>query len=132
MNYNACSDRTTSYIAGLWSGFTDVQRNAELEYPERAERRTGVGRRNDPDTVRINQNENPMGPCKEGLEAMFKIAPMGWRYSPGGEDGHVTLRLYADNIADKRYWSDTGASYGDTFIWLGAPATVRLSAHYTF
>jgi outer membrane receptor protein involved in Fe transport len=44
----------------------------------------------------------------------------------------VTFRIYADNIADKRYWSDTGANYGDTFIWLGAPATVRLSAHYTF
>jgi len=38
--------------------------------------------------------------------------------------------IYADNIANKRYWSDTGASYGDTFLWLGAPATVRLSAHY--
>jgi iron complex outermembrane recepter protein len=46
--------------------------------------------------------------------------------------GRVTLRLYADNIADKRYWKDTGASYGDTFIHLGAPTTVRLSAHYTF
>jgi iron complex outermembrane receptor protein len=44
----------------------------------------------------------------------------------------VTLRLYADNIADKRYWKDTGASLGDTFIHLGAPATVRLSAHYRF
>jgi iron complex outermembrane receptor protein len=44
----------------------------------------------------------------------------------------MTLRLYADNILDKRYWKDTGASYGDTFIHLGAPATVRLSAHYTF
>jgi iron complex outermembrane receptor protein len=44
----------------------------------------------------------------------------------------VTLRLYADNITDKRYWKDTGANYGDTFIHLGAPTTVRLSAHYTF
>jgi iron complex outermembrane receptor protein len=57
---------------------------------------------------------------------------LGLRYTPGGERGRVTFRLYADNITDKRYWSDTGASYGDTFVWLGAPTTVRLSAHYTF
>jgi iron complex outermembrane recepter protein len=60
------------------------------------------------------------------------IFNLGARYTPGGEQGHVTFRIYANNIADKRYWSDTGASYGDTFLWLGAPTTVRLSAHYTF
>jgi len=57
---------------------------------------------------------------------------LGARYTPGGEQGHVTFRVYANNIANKRYWSDTGASYGDSFLWLGAPTTVRLSAHYTF
>jgi iron complex outermembrane receptor protein len=62
----------------------------------------------------------------------YNLFNLGARYTPGGEQGHVTLRLYADNIADKRYWKDTGASYGDTFIHLGAPTTVRLSAHYTF
>jgi len=44
----------------------------------------------------------------------------------------VTLRIYADNITDKRYWKDTGSNYGDTFVHMGAPTTVRLSAHYTF
>ena len=62
----------------------------------------------------------------------YNLFNFGARYTPGGEDGHVTLRLYADNISDKRYWKDTGASLGDTFIHLGAPTTVRLSAHYTF
>jgi iron complex outermembrane recepter protein len=62
----------------------------------------------------------------------YNLLSLGARYTPGGEQGRITFRLYADNIADKRYWSDTGASYGDTFIWLGAPTTVRLSAHYTF
>ncbi len=62
----------------------------------------------------------------------YNLFNLGARYTPGGEKGRVTFRLYANNIVDKRYWSDTGASYGDTFIWLGAPATVRLSAHYTF
>jgi iron complex outermembrane receptor protein len=62
----------------------------------------------------------------------YNLFNLGARYTPGGEQGRVTLRLYADNITDKRYWKDTGASYGDTFIHLGAPTTVRLSAHYTF
>ncbi len=62
----------------------------------------------------------------------YNLFNLGARYSPGGESGHLTLRLYADNIFDKRYWKDTGSSYGDTFIHQGAPATVRLSAHYTF
>ncbi len=62
----------------------------------------------------------------------YNLFNLGARYTPGGDEGHVTLRLYADNITDKRYWKDTGASYGDTFIHLGAPTTVRLSAHYTF
>jgi iron complex outermembrane receptor protein len=62
----------------------------------------------------------------------YNLFNLGARYTLGGEEGRVTLRIYANNIADKRYWSDTGASYGDTFVWLGAPTTVRLSAHYTF
>jgi iron complex outermembrane receptor protein len=62
----------------------------------------------------------------------YNLFNLGARYTPGGEQGHMTLRVYADNITDKRYWKDTGASYGDTFIHLGAPSTVRLSAHYTF
>jgi iron complex outermembrane receptor protein len=62
----------------------------------------------------------------------YNLFNLGARYTPGGEQGRMTLRVYADNIADKRYWKDTGASYGDTFIHLGAPTTVRLSAQYTF
>jgi len=62
----------------------------------------------------------------------YNLFNLGARYMTRGEHGRITLRLYADNITDKRYWSDTGASYGDTFIWLGAPTTVRFSAHYTF
>ncbi len=64
--------------------------------------------------------------------AGYNLFNLGARYTPGGENGRVTFRLYADNIFNQRYWKDTGASYGDTFIHLGAPATVRLSAHYTF
>jgi iron complex outermembrane receptor protein len=62
----------------------------------------------------------------------YNLFNLGARYTPGGERGHVTFHIYANNIANKHYWSDTGASYGDTFVWLGAPPTVRLDAHYTF
>jgi iron complex outermembrane receptor protein len=62
----------------------------------------------------------------------YNIINFGARYTLGGKQGRVTFRIYANNITDKKYWSDTGASYGDTFLWLGAPTTVRLSAHYTF
>lgn len=62
----------------------------------------------------------------------YNVINLGARYTPGGEEGHVSFRLYADNVLNKKYWRDTGGQYGDTFLWLSAPATVRLSAHYTF
>ena len=62
----------------------------------------------------------------------YNLFNLGARYSPSGEQGRMTFRIYADNILDKRYWKDTGASYGDTFIHLGAPTTVRLSGQYRF
>jgi histidinol-phosphate aminotransferase len=40
----------------------------------------------DPDVVRITSNENPMGPSKEGIEAMGRVGPLGWRYNPAGEN----------------------------------------------
>ncbi|HEU5457206.1 MAG TPA: TonB-dependent receptor [Terracidiphilus sp.] len=62
----------------------------------------------------------------------YNLFNAGARYAPGGEEGRMTFRLYADNILNKRYWKDTGVSYGDTFLHLGAPTTVRLSAEYSF
>jgi len=62
----------------------------------------------------------------------YNLFNLGASYTPGGEQGRVTFHLYANNVMDKRYWSDTGANYGDTFLWLGAPTTVRLEAHYNF
>ncbi len=37
------------------------------------------------DGVKINQNENPLGPCPEALEAISQVAKFGGRYSPHGE-----------------------------------------------
>ena len=62
----------------------------------------------------------------------YNLLNLGARYTPGGEWSRVTFRLYAENVLNKRYWKDTGASYGDTFLHLGAPATVRLSMQYNF
>jgi histidinol-phosphate/aromatic aminotransferase/cobyric acid decarboxylase-like protein len=39
-----------------------------------------------PDAVMINANENPLGPCKEALEALHKIASNGGRYMYGETD----------------------------------------------
>jgi histidinol-phosphate aminotransferase len=40
----------------------------------------------DPEVVRISGNENPMGPSKEGLESISKVAPLAWRYGPQGDN----------------------------------------------
>jgi len=33
-----------------------------------------------PDAVRINANENPLGPCPEAAEAIHKVVQQGGRY----------------------------------------------------
>jgi histidinol-phosphate/aromatic aminotransferase/cobyric acid decarboxylase-like protein len=38
------------------------------------------------DAVMLNANENPMGPCPEALEAVYRIAKNGGRYSHGEAD----------------------------------------------
>jgi histidinol-phosphate aminotransferase len=45
------------------------------------------------DAVRISSNENPLGPCKEGLEAIYKVAPYGGRYSPFGESQELVRTI---------------------------------------
>jgi len=53
----------------------------------------------DPDAIRITSNENPMGPCKEGIEAMAKVGPLGWRYNPQGENLEFdALLLSTENV----------------------------------
>jgi histidinol-phosphate aminotransferase len=53
----------------------------------------------DPDAIRITSNENPMGPCKEGIEAMAKVGPLGWRYNPQGENlDFDSLLLSSENV----------------------------------
>ncbi len=56
----------------------------EFSMAQAAEQR--MSRRNrgplPPDAVRITSNENPLGPCREGLDAISRIAPHGGRYAP--------------------------------------------------
>lgn len=53
----------------------------------------GYGRTFDPDAVRITSNENPMGPSKQGLEAIAKVSPLAWRYGPQGENNDLQALL---------------------------------------
>ena len=48
-----------------------------------------------PDAVRINSNENPLGPCPEALEAICQVAKFGGRYSPHNEQGELTKAVAA-------------------------------------
>ena len=76
----------------------------------------------------------PKGATRDAAVSVpgYNLLNLGARYTPGGEWSKVTFRLFAENVLNKRYWKDTGASYGDTFLHLGAPATVRLTAQYSF
>jgi len=89
------SRRQLGRIATLLTAGAAMPFYNEYAMAQDAERRAGrgLGRTMDPDTVRINQNENPMGPCKEGLEAIARIAPLGWRYSAGNVNSELTKAI---------------------------------------
>src|SRR5271169_3746589 len=85
------SRRQVGRIASLLTAGAALPFYNEFAMAQDAERRMmrgagGAGRMNDPDMVRISSNENPMGPCKEACEAIAKITPLAWRYSPIGPD----------------------------------------------
>jgi histidinol-phosphate aminotransferase len=63
-----------------------------------------------PDVVRISSNENPQGPCKEGLEALIKVAPMGWRYSPHNEVVELTKAIAETMGVKEEYVMPTAGS----------------------
>jgi len=66
----------------------------EFAQAQQAEQATGARRAMgnraerpyDPEMVVISSNENPMGPTPEGIAAMAKVGPLGWRYRPQGEN----------------------------------------------
>ena len=65
--------------------FAFAQGNPDAPAPAR-----GRGARPyDPEAVVIGSNENPMGPTKEGLEAISKVSPLAWRYGPQGDNNDL-------------------------------------------
>jgi histidinol-phosphate/aromatic aminotransferase/cobyric acid decarboxylase-like protein len=72
----------------------------------RARRGTGGGAAQnafDPEVIRITSNENPMGPTKEGIEAMAKVGPLGWRYNPQGENLEFEALLHSTENVKQGY-----------------------------
>jgi histidinol-phosphate aminotransferase len=107
------SRRQLGRIAGLLSAGAAFPFYNEFAMAQDAERRMQRGGRRalDPDVVRINQNENPMGPCKEGLEAIAKVAPQGWRYSPANEQGELTRAIAeTEDIKEENIATFAGSS----------------------
>src|SRR5262245_30834274 len=86
------SRRKLGRIASLLTAGAALPFYNEAAMAQEAERRAGRAAAA-PDTVRINQNENPMGPSNEGLEAMMRVAPTAWRYSPANEQGELVRAI---------------------------------------
>jgi len=57
------------------------------------------------DAVKINQNENPLGPCPEALEAINAVARFGGRYSPHNEAGQLVDAVAATEDVKPEYVS---------------------------
>src|ERR1700677_520483 len=98
----------------FFNEFAQAQQ-AEQQMAAAAGRRGGRGGGGrgvyDPEVVRITSNENPMGPCKEGLEALYKVAPMGWRYSPQGENLEFnSLLASTENVSQDHVVAFPGSS----------------------
>ena len=71
----------------FFSEFAQAQQ-AERGWPAPAQNRWSGA--DAPLTIRKWSASPPMrtrwGPCQEGIEAMAKVGPLGWRYSPQGEN----------------------------------------------
>ena len=71
----------------------------------------GAGIPYDPSMVRISSNENPMGPHPAGLEALTKVAPLGWRYNPGPEMGNLAQTISKiEGVRVDHIWATPGSS----------------------
>ena len=78
------SRRSLGRIAGMVAAGGAAPFFSEHALAQQAERRMMRGP-TPAGAVRISSNENPLGPSKEGLEALYKVAPHGGRYSPFNE-----------------------------------------------
>ena len=70
----------------------------------------GGGASADPEVVRISGNENPMGPTKQGLESIAKVAPLAWRYGPQGDNTEFEALLAStENVPQDHVLSYPGS-----------------------
>jgi len=85
--------RQISRVATVISAGAALPFYNEFAMAQEAQRRM-IGRSAMPsDAVRISTNENPLGPCKEDLDAIYKVAPLGGRYSPNGESQELVRAI---------------------------------------
>ncbi len=75
------SRRQLGRIASVFAAGAALPFYNEAAYAQRAVRQGEMA----PDAVRINSNENPLGPCQDALEAIYQVAKFGGRYSPHNE-----------------------------------------------
>lgn len=57
---------------------------------------------------------------------------LGARYALTAGPSRVTFRFRVENVLDSVYWKDVGEYFGDGYLHLGAPRTLRLSAQLDF
>jgi histidinol-phosphate aminotransferase len=63
-----------------------------------------------PDTVRLNANENPMGPCPAAIEAMRAIIPQGGRYLFGQTSAFIDAMAAAEGLPATHVMAFAGSS----------------------
>jgi histidinol-phosphate aminotransferase len=98
LSHRGFSRRDLGRIASLLTAGAALPFYNEFAMAQDAQQRVGRGaggarRGMDPDAVRINSNENPLGPCQEGLDAIARIAPHGGRYSPFNDQGDMVTAI---------------------------------------
>jgi histidinol-phosphate aminotransferase len=62
------------------------------------------------DAVRINSNENPMGPCKEAIEAICAIVPAGGRYHFDKTNTFAETLAEAEGVPETHVQPSAGSS----------------------
>jgi histidinol-phosphate aminotransferase len=63
-----------------------------------------------PDAIRLNTNENPMGPCPEALEAIRKIIPTSGRYHFSETFTFVDAMAASEGLPPTYVWPTAGSS----------------------
>jgi histidinol-phosphate aminotransferase len=121
------SRRQIGRIAGMLSAGIALP-FSEFAMAQEADRRLN-GRHEMPlDAVRISSNENPLGPCAEGLEAMAKIGPLGGRYSPSNEQGKFIQAVAETESVKEDYVASFAGSSDPLFRVACAYTSIRAMA----